>query len=544
MVHFSRTLLGAAAASLIAAAAIASLVPVYSSLSQTYDEPFHIACGMEWLDRGRYTYEAQHPPLARVADAIGPYMKGLRSHIRETGWDEGNEILHSAGTYRRNLTLARLGALPFFLLACAAIFVWSRRWFSVGSAVWAVLLFSSVPPVLAAASQATTDMACAATVMLALYFFLRWLETPDLTRSIWLGISLALALLSKFSSIPFLGACAAAAFVYFALLKREWLHDLFPKNWHLIAVMVAVALFLLWAGYRFSFHSVSEERGFNRTLIDLSEQHSGPARLAGQLSTVPVPLPEFFHGLYMVVRHNGAGHDSFLLGEYRDHGWWSFFPILLLIKTPIGFLLLAGAGAVVIIAQLRRRIWHRRLTVIFPVALLAVCMASNLNLGIRHILPIYPLLAVLAGYAAAKAFRNSAKWVTAPAAVLLAGWSVADCWLTRPDYIAYFNQLAGSHPEHITVEADLGQDVGRLSQALREVGADHVALKLNTSARLAAEGLPPFEDVPPFERISGYVAISDWYLQIGYAENRSFAWLSNYTPLRRIGKTIWLYRIP
>src|SRR5215471_8748192 len=88
LVHFSRTLLGGATALLIAAAAIASLVPVYSTLSQTFDEPFHIACGMEWLDRGQYTYEAQHPPLARVADAIGPYLKGLRSHIRETGWDE------------------------------------------------------------------------------------------------------------------------------------------------------------------------------------------------------------------------------------------------------------------------------------------------------------------------------------------------------------------------------------------------------------------------------------------------------------------------
>jgi hypothetical protein len=171
-------------------------------------------------------------------------------------------------------------------------------------------------------------------------------------------------------------------------------------------------------------------------------------------------------------------------------------------------------------------------------------MASNLNLGIRHILPIYPLLAVLAGYAAAKAFRNPARWVTAPAAVLLAGWSVTDCWLARPDYIAYFNQLAGSHPEHITVESDLGQDVGRLSQVLKEIGATRVALKLNTSMRLEQAGLPHFEDVPPFERVSGYVAISDWFLRMGYAQNKSFAWLSRYTPVRRVGKTIWLYHIP
>jgi hypothetical protein len=207
-------------------------------------------------------------------------------------------------------------------------------------------------------------------------------------------------------------------------------------------------------------------------------------------------------------------------------------------------LLLAAAGAAVIVSQIRRRTWQRRFTVVFPLAILVVCMASNLNLGVRHILPIYPLLAVLAGYAMSKAFRNEAKWVTAPVVLLLAAWTAADSWMARPDYIAYFNQLTGDHPERITVEADLGQDVRRLSQALRELRVTQVALKLNTSARLERQNLPSFSDVPAFEKISGYVAISDSFFQMGYAQNKSYAWLRAYQPLRRVGKTITLYKIP
>jgi len=322
------------------------------------------------------------------------------------------------------------------------------------------------------------------------------------------------------------------------------LRETFRARSRFLLVTAAVALFLVWAGYRFSFHSISEERGFDHTLIDFTEEHSRTARIFGQVSTIPFPMPEFFHGLYMVAHHNQEGHDSFLLGEYRDHGWWSFFPVLLAIKTPIGFMLLSAAGAGIIIAQVRRRTWYRRLTVFFPAAILLVCMASNLNLGVRHILPIYPLLAVLAGYAVSKAFRNPAKWVTAPAAVLLAGWSVADTCLARPDYITYFNQLAGSHPERITVESDLGQDVHRLSQALRDLGVNQVALKIHTSGRLEQEKLPPFTEIPAFQRVSGYVAISDWFLQMGYAQNKSFAWLSHYTPVKKNSKTISLYKIP
>ncbi|NJN00002.1 MAG: hypothetical protein HC800_25245 [Phormidesmis sp. RL_2_1] len=98
---------------LIIAVGCLRIVSTYSIFWQTWDEPFHIAAGMEWLDQGKYTYETFHPPLSRIMIALGPYLSGLGSVASNSPWQEGQAILHSGGNYERNLTLARLGILPF-----------------------------------------------------------------------------------------------------------------------------------------------------------------------------------------------------------------------------------------------------------------------------------------------------------------------------------------------------------------------------------------------------------------------------------------------
>ncbi|MBX5497296.1 MAG: glycosyl transferase, partial [Bryobacteraceae bacterium] len=117
------------------------------------------ACGIEFLDRGVYNYEAQHPPLARVALALGPYFSGVRSIGLPSMWDEGNALLGKGDDYTRILSLARAGILPFFWLASLAVFLWANRVAGRLAALVAVLLFTTTPPVLAHAGLATTDMA-------------------------------------------------------------------------------------------------------------------------------------------------------------------------------------------------------------------------------------------------------------------------------------------------------------------------------------------------------------------------------------------------
>src|SRR5215510_10334393 len=106
------------------------IVATYNVFSHTNDEPAHIACGMEWLDKGVYRYEAQHPPLARIAGALGPYLLGRRSEGRtgdyKTMFIEGVAILYQGDRYDLTLAAARLGILPFFWLAVFVVYKWAR----------------------------------------------------------------------------------------------------------------------------------------------------------------------------------------------------------------------------------------------------------------------------------------------------------------------------------------------------------------------------------------------------------------------------------
>ncbi len=143
------------------------IIATYTVFSHTYDEPAHIACGMEWLDKGVYKWEPQHPPLARVATALGPYLLGTRCQNTPnvdlaSMTHEGLAILYYGHHYDLTLALARLGILPFFWIACLVVYWWGRRYFSPSVAVVAVFLFSFLPPVLAHAGLATTDMALTA----------------------------------------------------------------------------------------------------------------------------------------------------------------------------------------------------------------------------------------------------------------------------------------------------------------------------------------------------------------------------------------------
>src|SRR5437868_6602673 len=127
-------------ASVIALAAVlvatVRIIATYPVFNHTFDEPAHIATGMEWLDRGSYTWEPQHPPLARIFCALGPYLLGGHTHkLRPERFTdpkdnldhEGLAILYEGHRYDRTLTTARLGILPFFWIASAVVFVWGRR---------------------------------------------------------------------------------------------------------------------------------------------------------------------------------------------------------------------------------------------------------------------------------------------------------------------------------------------------------------------------------------------------------------------------------
>jgi hypothetical protein len=530
----------------LTAIAVARIATTYAVFNGTYDEPAHVACGMEWLRGGTYTCDLQHPPLARIAVALGPYLNGLRLAARSNApdqrtpsiYEEGNAILYSEGQYWSNLTWARLGTLPFLVLLCAVTFLWARRWFSEAAGFWAVLLLVCTSPILGHAGLATNDVACAAGAALALYQFLRWLEEPRIARCLWWGFATAFAVLCKFSNIPFLLACFAAGLLFTT-------RGAFRRRFAQIGLAACVVLFLAWATYRFHLNRPATFYGQHHPVID-SMLSSRPLlhRAWNSVLATRLPLSEAAMGVLDLFVHNAVGHDSYLLGQWSQSGWWYFFPVVLAVKTPIGLLLLAVFGFGFVLYRFRKTAWQQVLTAEFPIVILLVCMLARIDLGVRHILPIYPLLAIVGGYAVTTLFRHSR--YAAIVAVLLVAWVIGDSVRAHPDYLAHFNEFAGSHPEAILCESDLdwGQDLHRLSQRLKERGIQEVSIAYFGTALLEKAGLPQYASLSPTQPSRGYIAVSLHDLNIDYKKSGSFAWLKSYTPVERIGKSIDLFYIP
>ncbi len=163
-----------------------------------------------------------------------------------------------------------------------------------------------------------------------------------------------------------------------------------------------------------------------------------------------IPAPAFFQGLAKLRFKESTGHKSYLLGQVRQTGWWYFFPVALAVKSTIPLLLLAVIGTF----YLGKSIWQPGgnwiavAPVVAALTLLLVCMPSHINIGVRHILPIYPLLAIIGGVGACRLWSVAKPNYAGPAIVLvLLVWQLTSSTRAHPDYLAYFNEFAGSHPE-------------------------------------------------------------------------------------------------
>lgn len=533
---------------LLAGIGVGRIVSTYDVFNQTTDESAHIGCGMEWLTQESYTYG--HPPLPPVAVALGPFLVGIRSTIQGKMWQAGEEILHAHGLYYRNLALARMGVIPFFLLATTFVWIWSRKLFGNTGALVATAFFTSLPPVLAHAGLATTDMTITATFLCAIYSFTLWLDRPTAARSLVLGMASALAILSKASALLLLPVCCMALFIW------RWIIEGYAKQpdqpgmrsrFIASGLCIISAFLVIWAGNHFSVGYLTTEEDRPHEKIDQFVGKEGALHdFAYAFAEAPIfPATAFLKSNIMQVTvHNVHGHTCYLFGEVRQKGWWYYFPVALAVKTPLPFLILTVLGIVMIARQVRhKRNWRLLEPAICAVSILLVYLPMNINIGVRHILPIYPLLAIVAGFGAISFWNlERMKSFGRCLVIVLLAWQVTASVLIHPDYLAYFNGLAGRNPERILLDSNLdwGQDLQRLSDKLNDLGVSDVAIKYFGTADLDRFGLPAMRPLVPYQPTTGWIAISIWHLKI----SDGFSWLEAHEPAALVGRSIRLYYIP
>jgi hypothetical protein len=264
-----------------------------------------------------------------------------------------------------------------------------------------------------------------------------------------------------------------------------------------------------------------------------------------------VPFPELYAGIDNVIRHNRAGHVAYFMGEVREEGWWTFFPTLIAIKIPLAVLALIAIG---LWHRPERRpgIWPFGFLIAVPVAILAVAMPSRINIGIRHILPMFPFLAIIAAAGALWLARQGvrAAWAQWTLAAALA-WLCVTSLAAHPDYLPYFNALAGSEPERIVVESDLdwGQDIKRLGRRLRELNSQSVGFSPTIMIDPLKHGFPPWRWSAVDAPFPGWnaVQVTEWKshrMGLRMQEPHARVWPDFVKPVERVGSSILLYYIP
>ena len=528
---------------LIIGSGLLQVVLTYSVFSNTVDEPAHLAAGLEWLDRGSYEMEALHPPLARVAIAIGPYLAGARLAAEDI-WSAGTGVLCTGVNYVQKLTLARIGVLPFFTMASVLVWVLTRGQFGDVAAIVATLLFNTLPPVLGHAAVATTDMPATATFLLAFWLFRRWLRYRTLQSCVLMSVGIAAALLTKYSNLVFLAATLPVV-ALFPRLRHDNTIEHQPKLAREMTASVVIIAVVIIGAYRFSVAPVlrpqfKSAKQFNALVGKTGRFHN----LAYKIGSTPIPAPEFVRGVWSLYHKEGKSELSFVLNRYYEGAPWFFFVVALAVKTPSPCLLAAIAGLIVLTARYPRVGASTHFAAV-PVLLLLVSSASSVKLGVRHILPIYPFIAILGGVAASCAWHQREwQYVWRTAVVLLVVSQIYCVVASAPDYLSYFNVLAGREPAEVLVESDLdwGQDLFRLSDRLRQLNVHHVSVAyFGPSECIPAVGLPDYTILRGNERVTGWVAVSE-SLKV-YARG-SYEWLRRYQPVAKAGKSIRIYYIP
>jgi hypothetical protein len=555
-------LLAAALLWLLFAQAVRSAV--ISSL--TFDEGPHLAVGYATLRTGDFRLQPVHihPPLANVLAAapllLDPSLPDPRSI---PGWDIASL---SAVTdtvvwqHRPPDGIALAGRLPIILLAMllgAFVYRWAADLAGWKAGLLALFLYVLDPNIVAHAQVITTDMGVTVFGFVVLYCLYKSQISNSKFQRWWLigtGIALGATLATKVSA----GLLAPLVAVIVLLAGREAFRS---RVWRVVAIGL-VAFGVVWAAYGFEM---------------------------GRVPGLPFPVPAATHiKIYLsLLQHYDEGHPAFLMGMNSTHGWWYYFPVAFLIKTPLPTLMLLVVSFVLGIkrwqeARGKKQELSRRSQVagwtlgLFPVVHFVTALWSSVDIGYRHLLPILPFLFVFIGWQIAGRKVQDAEstsialspsehpvrhyLVTLSPGLLISlilAWYAVGTARIWPHNLAYFNELAGG-PDGgynwlVDSNLDWGQNLKELKAWLDAHDVERIFLSQFSPSRPEVYGiqatlLPPSPHAAsfaPFDPAPGWYAIGATTLQGSYTPDvNTFAYFRVMTPTARIGHALFVYHVP
>jgi 4-amino-4-deoxy-L-arabinose transferase-like glycosyltransferase len=501
----------------------------------TFDELIGPSVGYAEAVTGDLSFVHDHPPLYRFFIALP--LRFLRPALpldhpswqrRQGGmqdrYDFGYEFFYVAnGNADRLLFWSRIPVVLFSMALAGLVFLWSKELYGGAAGLAALFLYVFEPNILAHSRLTTNDLFMTCFMFATIYLYWRFLRSRSKVFLALTGISLGLAFLSKFS-----------------------------------AIMVPVMLFLLalaqWARDR--------RRARENTAVAPADAWPSLAGSLGGLALITVialgvmwafygaQWGEYWRGLSDTLVHYRVGHHAFLMGQYSTQGWWYYFPVAFLVKTPLPLLLYLVAACLC----LSSRKDGAEYFLLIPLGVIGLgAVSGHINIGIRHVLTAYPFLIVAASSLVGVRFTRPRLFAGFLAG--LAVWYAVGTLRVFPSYLAYFNEIVTPRLGYrVLVDSNLdwGQDLKRLKKYLDREGINRVYLSYFGTADpcyyeirfVYLPGSPYSCGQREADQPADFVAVSATNLQGGYLSYRSaFEWLKGYRPVAQIGYSIFVYDI-
>ncbi|MBL7154988.1 MAG: glycosyltransferase family 39 protein [Candidatus Portnoybacteria bacterium] len=580
--------------------------------SATMDELAHIPAGYSYISQKDMRINPEHPPLLKDLAGLSVWFgskltaspinfpsqaKSWQEGVNDQ-WDFGNVFLYQSNNNADQIIFwARLPMLLIMLLLGFYIFRWARELYGNRAGLLALFLYSLSPTFLAHSRYVTTDVGATAAFFIATYYLVKWLRQSSKKNLIKAGLVFGLAMLTKFSLVLLIP--------YFIFLAIVWgiLQKCFFKTIFALALIGIIGMALIWPVYLFHTWDYPLERQLADTQFHFRDfavkQMSDPVIWMADKPLLR-PYGQFFLGFLMVLRRATGGNTTYFLGEVSNMGWHYYFPIVFLIKVPLAFLILILITLFLTIQKIvkvnsEQQTANNKKIKLFIVrcslfiknyftefALLsflalywATSITSNLNIGVRHVLPTFPILYLLIS-------GQITKWLTIKdigrtikttvficlktyfkylILIILLFWYAFGTIKVYPNFLAYFNEAVGGASngyKYVTdSNLDWGQDLKRLTQFVEENKINKIYVNYfggGSAKYYLGEKFQDWwgdrnpADLPP----NSWLAVSATLLQGGRAWPASgfnektdyYNWLNHYEPVTTIGHSIFVYRIP
>jgi 4-amino-4-deoxy-L-arabinose transferase-like glycosyltransferase len=436
-----------AAAGLVMLQVILVAVIVHGE-SPTYDEGNHIFAGYMMWHSGDYGLNPEHPPLVKLIATLPLLGKPLwvpplqNRRFKVDAYLDGRDFLErNDGPKQRLVFRIRLAAIVFAVGLSAAVFLAGLEWFGAEAALLALILVVFDPNVLANSGLVTTDIGVTCFLIAGLLCFYCFARRPSAINLLLAGLAAGCALAAKHS-----GVLLAPMLLGLVLCEILWAER--GSRWRMVKMMATglagiafVAIGVLWASYGFRYSARPAGLMLNPTLASYSSTLQGLELWVINHLAAWRLLPESYLMGLVDVRHAEQKDPAFILGHSYAHGVWWYFPVTLAIKSTLG---LIGLAVIAVFAVVVRQLKQMRevIYLVLPGTLyLAIAMHGKINIGVRHVLPLYALTALLVGAGAWALIERNRRWKWV-VGVLMLGHIVSSLSVF-PAEIAYANEAWG-----------------------------------------------------------------------------------------------------